>query len=144
MNDTELTGDIEKEEAKEPEDAAAPEDAKAADDIVTPVPERPRPKPETARLIYSAYAEMRPAPSSKYAPMGMLGYIAMLAVTAIPVVGFIIAAVVAFASKKLARKRLCAAVVILRAVLFALLAAAAAVLIFVYDIDILGRVSSLL
>ncbi len=109
-----------------------------------PPPEKAAPRPETARLIYSAYAEMRPAPSSKYAPMGVPGYIAMLAVTAIPAVGFVIAAVLALASKKVARRRLCAAVVILRAVLFALLAAAAAVLVLVYKVDLIGWASSLL
>ena len=143
MNDTELN-EATAEDVAETAQAAEDEHGESAELPEDEAPERPRPKPETARLIYSAYAEMRPAPSSKYAPMGIFGYIAMLAVTAIPVVGFIIAAVTALASKKLARRRLCAAVVILRAVLFALLAAAAAILIFVYKVDILGRVSSLL
>lgn len=122
------------------------EDAALLEDDVSAVraAQRRIPSPAVARLTYSAYAEMRPSPASKYAPMGIWGYIALLFFTAIPVVGFIAAAVVALVSKKLARKRLAAAVVILRAVLFALLAAAAIVAVAVFHVDLAAIVSGLI
>lgn len=101
------------------------------------------PGPETARLVYSAYAEMRPSPGSKYAPMGLFGYILILLATSVPVVGFIAAVVVAIVSKKLARKRLAASIAIIRAVLFALLGIAAAVAVLAFDFDIASQLSSL-
>ncbi len=121
------------------------DDALLEDDVsAIRAAQRKIPSPAVARLTYSAYAEMRPSPASKYAPMEIWGYIALLFFTAIPVAGFIAAVVVALVSKKLARKRLATAVVILRAVLFALLAAAAIVAVAVFHVDLAAYVSGLI
>lgn len=100
------------------------------------------PPPKTARLTYSAYADMRPSPKSKYAPMGLGGYVLMLLAAVIPVFGFIVSVIVACASKKLARRRLALAIIIVSALLAALAAAAALTAQYVFDVDVLGYVTS--
>lgn len=86
-----------------------------SEDVTVDVePARPLPSPKTARLSYCAFADMRPAPGSKYAPMGLFGYIAVLVATSIPVVGFIAAAIIALSSKKLACRRLALAILLIK------------------------------
>lgn len=81
------------------------------------------PKPETARLTYSAYSDMRPVKSSVYAPIGIFNYIGMLLLFDIPVIGFIASLIYTCAAKKLARKRFAAAVLILKVIGLVLLSA---------------------
>ena len=100
------------------------------------------PKPQTARLSYCSISEMRPSPESKYAPMGVFGYIVMLFFTSLPVVGFIVAVITALASKKLARSRLAAASAILHAAVIFLLSASYAVAELVFHIDVTGVILS--
>lgn len=100
------------------------------------------PSPKTARLTYSSYAEMRPSPSSKYAPMSLGGYILMLIIALIPGVGFIASAIIACSSKKLARQRLALAIVLITTVLIVILGALAFVVIYVFDVDVVGEVIS--
>lgn len=104
----------------------------------------PLPPPKTARLTYSAYAEMRPSPTSKYAPMGIFGYIAILLITSIPVVGFIAATVIACVSRKLACSRLATAIVLIRAFFLIVAGIVVMYLIYVLKIDVAGRIFSLL
>ena len=86
------------------------------------------PKPQTARLSYCSISEMRPSPESKYAPMGVFG--------------FIVAVITALASKKLARSRLAAASAILHAAVIFLLSASYAVAELVFHIDVTGVILS--
>ena len=108
----------------------------------TAEPKTPLPSPKTARLAYSAYAEMRPSPSSRYAPMSLFGYIALLVPALIPVIGLIVCAITACASKKVARRRLALAIVLIHAFIIIAAGIAAAVFIYVLDVDVFGAVMS--
>lgn len=123
------------------ESVAADDAAGSADESDAPEPARPLPSPKTARLSYCAFAEMRPSPKSRYAPMSIPGYIAVLVLTAIPAAGLIIAAVLSIASKKVARRRLAIAILLIQTVLIA----AAGTLVIVslcLDVDFYGMLLS--
>ena len=127
------------------DDVISPEELKAivkSETAAAEAEKRAMPSPETARLTYSAYADMKPCRESVYSPIGVFNYIGILLLTGIPAVGFIIAVIYAFASKKLARRRIATAIVVLQAILFALIGAAVAVAIFVFDVDILATLNA--
>lgn len=96
------------------------------------------PSPKTARLAYSAYSDMRPAKTSIYAPARTGTYFWLLLLTAIPVIGFIIAVIVAFASKKLAVKRFMTAVIMAQTLILLMIAAIVCVAVFAFKIDLIG------
>ena len=106
---------------------------------VEPTPPTP-PAPSVARLVYSAYSEMRPAPGTKYAPLGLFGYIGLLLLTSIPAVGLISSMVIALCAKRAAVQRFALAVVILRTLFWLIAAAAVAVAVYAFDIDVFGLI----
>lgn len=102
------------------------------------------PSPKTARLAYSAYSDMRPAESSVYAPAGTGAYFWLLILTSIPVIGFIIAVIVACASKKLAVKRFLTAVILVQTLMLLVIAALVCVAVFAFRIDLIGCFEAML
>lgn len=101
------------------------------------------PSPQTARLTYSAYADMKPCRESVYSPLGVMNYIGILLMTAIPVLGFIIAVIYALAAKNVARHRLATAIVILQTILISLTVAAVLVALFVLELDVMSLAKTL-
>ncbi len=106
---------------------------------VEPTPPTP-PAPSVARLVYSAYSEMRPAPGTRYAPLGLFGYIGLLLLTSIPAVGLISSMVIALCAKRAAVQRFALAVVILRTLFWVIAAAAVAVAVYAFDVDVFGLI----
>lgn len=106
---------------------------------VEPTSQTP-PAPSVARLVYSAYSEMRPAPGTKYAPLGLLGYIGLLLLTSIPAIGLISSMVIALCAKRAAVQRFALAVVILRTLFWVIAAAAVAVAVYAFDVDVFGLI----
>lgn len=102
------------------------------------------PSPKTARLSYSAYSDMRPAKDSVYAPARTGAYFWLLLLTAIPVIGFVIAVIVAFASKKLAVKRFMTAVIMAQTLILLAIAALVCVAVFAFKIDLIGYFTEIL
>ena len=98
------------------------------------------PAPSVARLVYSAYSEMRPAPGTRYAPLGLFGYIGLLLLTSIPAVGLISSMVIALCAKRAAVQRFALAVVILRTLFWVIAAAAVAVAVYAFDVDVFGLI----
>ena len=98
------------------------------------------PSPSVARLVYSAYSEMRPAPGTRYAPLGLFGYIGLLLLTSIPAAGLISSMVIALCAKRAAVQRFALAVVILRTLFWVIAAAAVAVAVYAFDIDVFGLI----
>lgn len=98
------------------------------------------PSPSVARLVYSAYSEMRPAPGTRYAPLGLFGYIGLLLLTSIPAVGLISSMVIALCAKRAAVQRFALAVVILRTLFWVIAAAAVAVAVYAFDVDVFGLI----
>ncbi len=94
------------------------------------------PSPKTARLSYSAYSDMRPDNGSIYAPAKTGTYFWLIVLTAIPVIGFIAAAIIAFASKKLAVKRFLTAVLLAQVLVLVIIAALVCVGVFVFKLDL--------
>ncbi len=101
------------------------------------------PSPQTARLTYSAYADMKPCRESVYSPLGVRNYIGILLLSAIPVLGFVIAVIYALAAKNVARHRLAVAIVILKTILITLVVAAVLVMLFVFELDMLALAKTL-
>lgn len=81
-------------------------------------------EPATARLIYSAYSDMKPSPSSKYAPVSVAAYVLLYIIGAIPAVGLVASLIIALLSKKVAYRRASAALFIFELALAVILAAA--------------------
>ena len=106
---------------------------------VEPTPPTP-PAPSVARLVYSAYSDMRPAPGTKYAPLGIFGYIGLLLLTSIPAVGLISSMVITLCAKRAAVQRFALAVVILRTLFWVIAAAAVAVAVYAFDVDVFGLI----
>ncbi|MCL2812998.1 MAG: zinc ribbon domain-containing protein [Oscillospiraceae bacterium] len=78
---------------------------------------------------YNMQAEFeKPPKNSPYAPMGMLGYLGWLALMCIPVIGWIMAAVLSFAGNKTNRKNLARATLIL--IILGMALAAAGVILY--------------
>lgn len=102
------------------------------------------PSPKTARLTYSAYADMRPANTSVYAPARTGTYFWLLVLTSIPVIGYIIAVIAACASKKLAVKRFLTAVIMAQTLILLVIAALVCVAVFAYKIDLVGYFKEIL
>lgn len=102
------------------------------------------PAPETARLTYSAYADMKPCPTSVYAPMNEWGYALMLVLCSIPVLGLVISIIFAAAAKKLARRQLALSFIIINALFIAVLGIAALVCVLALKIDLLVHLRQLL
>lgn len=98
------------------------------------------PAPSVARLVYSAYSEMRPAPGTRYAPLGLFGYIGLLLLTSIPAVGLISSMIIALCAKRAAVQRFALAVVILRTLFWVIAAAAVAVAVYAFDVDVFGLI----
>ncbi len=102
------------------------------------------PTPETARLTYSAYADMKPCPSSIYAPVSEWGYALMLVLCSIPVLGFVISIILAATAKKLARRRLAISFIIVNAILLIVLGTAVLVCVLALKIDIIESIRQFL
>ncbi len=96
------------------------------------------PSRKTARLAYSAYSDMRPAKSSAYAPASIGTYFWLLILTSIPAIGFIAAAIFAFASKKLAIKRFTTAVLFVQVLALLIAAILVCIAVFVWKLDPIG------
>lgn len=77
-----------------------------------PKKEKCEKSPATARLIYSAYSDMKPSPSSKYAPVSVAAYVLLYIIGAIPAVGLVASLIIALLSKKVAYRRAAAALFI--------------------------------
>ncbi len=147
MDEIKPEAEKDKEETAAPENTGAKAEARADTESRTAPGKSASwsdtlPKPQTARLSYCSISEMRPSPESKYAPMGVFGYIVMLFFTSLPVLGFIVAVITALASKKLARSRLAAASAILHAAVIFLLSVSYAVAELVFHVDVTGFIFS--
>ena len=100
----------------------------------------PAPHPSVARLIYSAYSEMRPAPGTRYAPLGIAGYSGLLLLTLIPVIGLLSAMILTLTAKRAAVQHFCAAVVILRTLFWVIAAVAIAIAVYLFRVDVFGLI----
>lgn len=105
---------------------------------------RSMPTPETARLTYSAYADMKPCPTSIYAPMSEWGYALMLVLCSIPALGFVLSIIFAATAKNLARRRLALSFIIVNAVFLIVFGVAVLVCVLALKIDIIESIRQLL
>lgn len=132
-------------DATTPAPAAAPVNASPRSTMYTPdatpadIPEYEQPQPirrstdiKTARLQYSAYSDMCPAPKSYYAPISPAAYTWMMVLFSIPVIGFFIAIIYASTANKLAKRNFAFGYMILVMILVTICAIAAILLAYVF------------
>lgn len=107
-------------------------DATAADMPDEPQPIRRSADIKTARLQYSAYSDMCPAPKSYYAPISPVSYTWMMVLFSIPVIGFFIAIIYASTANKLAKRNFAFGYMMLVMMLVTICAIAAILLTYVF------------
>ena len=103
----------------------------------------PRATPDLARLQYSAYADMRPAPTSKYATVGFSVYMVLMLVFGLPVIGFIVALIMALAAKRIAIRNFALGTLCYQMVILILVFAAILISIYICEtspLDFLAKI----